>query len=115
MNIKHEIILDFLNDWLDWAEKGGSSTENNCFYLRYWGLCSNLGVYLEHHHEGYDDLYDDVMECFSVEMLGSRAFPFGEQDYDLRASNNTQHKCPTRLLWVREKIEELEKEKSNAL
>lgn len=112
MKIKHEIILDFLKDWLDWAERGA---DGDSFYQTCWGLCSNLGVYLDH-HDGYDDdLYDDVMECFSVEMLGSLAYPFGELEYDLRSSKGTQHKCPTRLLWVREKIEELEKEKSDAL
>lgn len=115
MNIKHEVILDFLKDWLRWAENGGIPSKGSCSYYRYWGLCSNLGVYLDHHDDYDDDLYDDVMECFGVEILESLSFPFGEQDYDLRASNNTQHKCPERLLWVREKIAELEKEKSNAL
>ena len=112
MKIEHKVILGFLKDWLDWAKKGAP---DDGFYLAGWGLCSNLDTYLYHHYDGYDDLHYDVVECFSGEMLGGMAYPFGERSYSRRSCDDTQYKCPKRLKWVREKIKELEEEEANAL
>lgn len=88
-------VLAFLKEWLAWAEAGGPEHEA---FKRDFGLCVNAdewgGVEL-------GDYFEDVI--FDVSD-----YPFGLQEYEDRAVSQTQHECPKRLAWVRNKIEELE-------
>lgn len=89
-------VLAFLKEWLAWAEAGGLKKSS---FTRGDGLCVNA------HNWGSGDLGD----YFEYVIFADESYPFGFDDYRDREESHTQHECPKRLAWVRNKIEELEK------
>lgn len=77
----------FLQDWLNWAEGRNSEFHYNpCV-----GLCANS--------ERFDiDLI--IREELGI-MFNWCAYPFGEDHYDERMFNDTQHQDTNRLAWVK--------------
>lgn len=89
----------FLQDWLDWAERGAPDGEP---YTRGSGLCVNLARYTEH---WTDSAYLAADRELAAAWGGSRT-PFGSADYWARSLSQTQHECPKRLAWVRKTLAE---------
>lgn len=85
-------LIAFLKAWYDWATNGAPEHEP---FSRRAGLCSQV--------EGpaYEELKIIRQNQFSD---GGWVYPFGEADYSARVSNATQHECPNRLAWVRERL-----------
>jgi hypothetical protein len=52
---------------------------------------------------GCNMILDEMLEQFQKAGL-SRGFPFGIVDYHLRTGSHTQHRCPRRLAWVLDHI-----------
>ncbi len=88
-------LIAFLKAWHDWATNGAPDGDPFC---RSTGLCPQAD----------GDAYHDLRAIRKVEFSeGDWVYPFGgEDDYDRRASNGTQHECPARLAWVRAKLVE---------
>lgn len=83
-------LIAFLKAWHDWATSGAPDGEPFC---REDGLCDNTVS---------DRIYKELKGLF-----GGNTFPFGDYDeYQDRAAEATQHECPKRLAWVRERLVE---------
>lgn len=78
-------LIAFLKDWYEWATNGAPESGAFC---RYDGLCNNSPWRVRR----------ELKKVFGV------CFPFGESDYYARESTETQHECPNRLAWVRERL-----------
>lgn len=83
-------LIAFLKAWYDWATNGAP---DNAPFSRDVGLCSNASL--------WGLLHEETMRIF-----GQREFPFGQGDYHQRWRDRTQHECPKRLAWVRERLVE---------
>lgn len=98
MSEESKMLLEFLTDWLAWAE----SEEPDGRYSRSAGLCTNSGKWAAANGHDVDSFIYDVVREFPSQYF------FGCADeYLERSIDRTQHKCPKRLKWVRAKIEEL--------
>lgn len=84
-------LIAFLKAWHDWATNGAPDREP---YNRRFGLCTNCPW----------SSRDDLRAVLHKE-LGEALNPFGK-DYYARHRARTQHECPKRLAWVREKLVE---------
>lgn len=82
-------LIAFLKAWHDWATNGAPDKEP---FNRHCGLCSNSWVHGEN------------ARISLGEALGNGDFPFGESEYCARYRDRTQHECPERLAWVRERL-----------
>lgn len=88
-------LIAFLKAWHDWATNG--APEGGPFDRRN-GLCPNARS---------KAVYDELVDIRKAEFADDDwVYPFGEGDYDERYDNATQHECPKRLAWVREKLVE---------
>jgi hypothetical protein len=90
----------FLADWLAWVERGAPEGEP---YSREFGLCASVYSYarLAPRVSGHD-LHVEL--CI---LFGDCDFPFGFENYDQRNFDETQHKDPARLAWVRAQLEQV--------
>lgn len=79
-------LKQFLQAWLDWAEAGGVGEE----FVPRSGLCHMLQT-------KWDMLLTDELDL----LFNDKSYPFGEDEFDRRMANNTQHLDPNRLAWVR--------------
>ncbi|BAG70363.1 hypothetical protein RSB1_gp05 [Ralstonia phage RSB1] len=105
-------LIGFLRAWLDWAEAGapddGRHTQRNPNrFDRDVGLCSNTYEYEELALDRLDcdrgELEDELHDAFMAEGLDG-TYPFGQDAYDDGQVMGAQHKCETRLAWVRSKL-----------
>lgn len=80
----------FLRSWLEWVEAGAPPRKP---YARHTGLCGAASKY------SYD-VYDELYALFLPEP-----YPFGADEYEDAAVNNTQHLDPNRLAFVRANME----------
>ena len=88
-------LIAFLKAWHDWATSG--APEGGAF-SRSHGLCVTVFRFFD---------YSPVSSLVAEEMrglFGGNGTPFGYQEYWARAGNDTQHECPKRLAWVRERL-----------
>lgn len=85
-------LIAFLKAWHDWATNGAPHREP---YSRQFGLCYNS-------QEHGADVWNELTELFNE--LGDDCYPFGVDDYLDRLDELTQHECPKRLAWVRERL-----------
>lgn len=92
MTPARKAVLSYLREWLDWVEAGAVEGEP---FTREYGLCSNAP----------DAAYAGLKEMLGADF-GRDEYPFGDDDYDLRFDEFTQHECPARLAWVRAKLAE---------
>lgn len=90
-------LIAFLKAWHDWATSGAPDREP---FSRGFGLCSNLANMFRDEHARW---VRARRELFA--MFGEEDTPFG-CDYGTRARARTQHECPKRLAWVRERLVE---------
>lgn len=88
-------LIAFLKAWYDWATDGGPDGGP---FSRATGLCFNLQDRFDHPSK-----WDTFLELNKV--LGEEATPFGQEYYN-RGEARTQHECPKRLAWVRERLVE---------
>lgn len=101
-------LLEFLEAWYKWATVDGAPQGEP--FLRECGLCDNLeqygypGICSEQWNEAV--ARDDLQRKFLEGDLNI-AYPFGEDNYDIRHQEDTQHECPERLAWVEKTIQEL--------
>lgn len=87
-------LIAFLKAWHDWATNG--APEGKPFW-RWAGLCTNSHLF------GGDA--DAALQTLMRETLGPQAdMPFGDGEFARRALTSTQHECPKRLAWVRERL-----------
>lgn len=91
-------LIAFLKAWHDWATNGAPDKEP--FYREY-GLCDNVEECPGLTETSADSVTDELIDFFKLEL-----FPFGADDYDERYYDRTQHECPKRLAWVRERLVE---------
>lgn len=82
-------LIAFLKAWYVWATTGAPDREP---FSRGYGLCANA------------DYYGGEALLLELEKVLGRAFPFGGADYTHRYHNRTQHECPKRLAWVRDRL-----------
>lgn len=87
-------LIAFLKAWYHWATNGAPHREP---FSRHFGLCGNT---LKFDLPGPRwRLWDELSALFDgVEN------PFGERDFTERDRQGTQHECPPRLAWVRERL-----------
>lgn len=106
MTVQETIILGFLKDWLNWA-KGKPSKIN---YHSSAGLCSGCEDYAfaEHGMDIGSEFSAMVLRNMFRKSGLNTSFPFGFYDYMERKRENTQAKCPKRLVWVKATIKQLE-------
>lgn len=90
-------LIAFLKAWHDWATNGAPEGEP---FNRIYGLCDNIGYFRSFDERQQDAVYDELTALF-----GGKIFPFGTDDeYQELAVSRTQHECPKRLAWVRERL-----------
>lgn len=83
-------LIAFLKAWHDWATNGAPDGKP---FSRDEGLCPNGGA-------GLRGELRDLHQMHFADW----AYPFGRVDYNQRATLGTQHECPKRLAWVRERL-----------
>lgn len=89
-------LIAFLKAWYDWATSGAPEGEP---FRRMHGLCVNTARFPVSDGDSFR-LFREVSDA-----VGDDAWPFGgEDEYDTRELNKTQHECPKRLAWVRERL-----------
>lgn len=89
-------LIDFLKAWYEWATNG--APEGKPFF-RSVGLCSNVEEYFVEGPE-IGTVEREIEAIFSGDE-----YPFGgPADYETRRVKGTQHLCPKRLAWVRERL-----------
>jgi len=91
-------LIAFLKAWHDWATNGAPDDQPFC---RADGLCGNALRIASGDFSASSKLYRELRA-----MFGLVTHPFGEADYYDRVTSRTQHKCPKRLAWVRERLVE---------
>lgn len=90
-------LIAFLKAWHDWATNGAPDGKP---FWRYTGLCGNALCHGVYGHKG-DALFNELNEYF----CDDDGYPFGgEEEYTDRFHDKTQHLCPKRLAWVRERL-----------
>lgn len=89
-------MVQFLADWLDWAENDGSAPSDDSCFRPYAGLCLNSSK------RGHSVTWE-LRAMLEADGLDPE-YPFGEADYEERADKLTMHRCPKRLAWVRDKL-----------
>ncbi|MBB6424985.1 hypothetical protein [Sphingopyxis sp. JAI128] len=82
-------LIAFLKAWYEWATNGAPQFEP---FNRGYGLCGNAAIY------GDRRLVSEVVHLFP------NRYPFGSGDYHNRFARQSQHECPKRLAWVRERL-----------
>lgn len=87
-----------LADWLAWVERGAPEGEP---FRRCEGLCRSMQDVAKIYHS-----HDELKDLFESQGL-HRLYPFGEDDFDRRRFEDTQHKCPKRLAWVRAQLSQV--------
>lgn len=103
MKISKELYT-FFKEWLEWAESGGKEHD---VFRNHSGLCSNIDWWCS--NEELEFVPDEFTRLLMHSGLDIN-YPFGEEDYQYRLRNDTQHKCPERLAFVREQIKKYEEE-----
>lgn len=102
-------LLHFLSDWLDWAGRCGEATE---IFSPCEGLCGGLGCWVDRLFVESDwakvdpkhgAMARELKLAFNVSGLHT-LYPFGEENYENRISERSQHLDPARLAWVKEVI-----------
>ena len=85
-------LIAFLKAWYDWATNGAPDGRP---FRRRNGLCYNAYIWFE-----------KISKPITNELVVSLGsdFPFGESNYSQRWHARTQHECPERLAWVRERL-----------
>ena len=117
-------LLDFLRDWLEWAETTPLSNR----YSPKCGLCASLGRFTMQGNFLQDEklrikIRDELFALFNAQYAyGTRdsewdrntnAYPFGGRDmHNHEKNHSTAHKNPARLAWVRKTIKELKNEQA---
>lgn len=87
-------LIAFLKAWYHWATNGAPDGHP---FRRSWGLCANA------RDKNKEKLGDKLFLEMGRQFAGER-FPFGEADHWIRAMDKSQHECPKRLAWVRERL-----------
>lgn len=100
MKISKELYT-FFKEWLEWAAAGGK--ECGVFY-KHEGLCSSLESWCDYKGLACSCELSSLLEYLGLDIN----YPFGEEDFHRRLWNDTQHKCPKRLAFVREQIKKYE-------
>ncbi len=95
-------LRQFLTDWLDWAEAGGSGVA----FRQYYSLCSNLKLYCQ----GFEVvkttiLLQELKKLFIYKGLDEK-YPFGQAQFENDVFNYSMHKCEKRLAFVRKVLSE---------
>lgn len=88
-------LIAFLKAWHEWATNGAPEGKP---FIRATGLCSNASFFSDEAHAA---LTQRICEEFAGSMVET---PFGLYNYHLRFADETQHECPKRLAWVRERL-----------
>lgn len=91
-------LIAFLKAWYDWATSGAPDGEP---FTREDGLCDNVWNW-----KIGTSMPQRRIHSALTEMFGGRWFPFGEENFDARHEDATQHECPKRLAWVRARLVE---------
>lgn len=103
-----ELIKEFLEGWLDFAENGRSeATEwvEPCF-----GLCRNLTFWAYNNGRTPNHLCAIFENLLREDFCGECNYPFGFDTYETEASKRSHHLNPARIEWVIKTIRELEEE-----
>lgn len=89
-------LIAFLKAWHEWATNGAPHGEP---FSRSSGLCGNALGY------GGADNGDALYSELSALFCDDEGYPFGGgSEYTRRWVSLTQHECPKRLAWVRERL-----------
>lgn len=86
-------LIAFLKAWYDWATNGAPDGKP---FSRGGGLCANAFHFVP--------VGQPVFLGEMEKLFGGGRFPFGAVNYDDRNLARTQHECPKRLAWVRERL-----------
>lgn len=114
MNRHENVLLEFLEDWYDWATSGKlrriiRAIKSKPSYSGGNGLCSST-LEFSHKRSDWFFLQNTLRESLEKDFgLGFSIFPFNQdsQHYYLETSMELAHKSPERLAWVENKIAEL--------
>lgn len=93
-------LIAFLKAWHDWATKG--APEGKPFWRDY-GLCDNARA---NSYAAFDEMNALFSRGREEGLFECHVYPFGEHDFENRSATLTQHECPKRLAWVRQKLVE---------
>ena len=89
-----EKLYTFFKEWLEWAKNGG---KDGCVFCNHAGLCSNFDWWSDYNRLARSDELLSLLEYSGLDTT----YPFGKKGYHRRLLNDTQHKCPRRLAFVR--------------
>lgn len=94
----------FLADWLAWATE--EPVKDNRIFCRFAGLCRCLEMWTKQGGLPYLPFYREMAILFRETLpLTSKCYPFGEDNFDRRLLDDSQHRDPRRLEWVRAVLE----------
>lgn len=85
-------LIAFLKAWYHWATNGAPHQKP---FSRSYGLCGNTLRISWFKWKLWEEL---------SALLYGYEYPFGERDFLVRAQRKTQHECPKRLAWVRDRL-----------
>lgn len=98
-----ETLLMFLVEWLEWATGNEQDIRMDVKFKRHCGLCTLFELWCRRTEREYDSYA--LYNAFIASHLDD-IYPFGEENFDRRTENYTQHLDPARLAWVRKIIKD---------
>lgn len=94
-------LKTFARAYVDWLDRGAPQDRP---FERNHGLCYAVFSYAGQHGLSLSweaSIHIELYKAFSVRRM-HRLYPFGANDFAVRADAATMHECPKRIAFVRE-------------
>lgn len=98
MSVQSKELTYFYRQYKKWLDNGAPDKKP---FHRSVGLCSSLIDVLTFEEI---DLIDEELKDQFIFCGLSYVYPFGEDNFDIRMGNNTQHLDPKRIQWVEDHL-----------
>jgi len=98
--IHEQKLQQFYKEILEWFDAG---TPKHPVFRKIYGLCANLGVWLDANVEDLQENQEiwDQQSILFRKLYGDSQFPFGEEDYKLESKARNHFKNEKRLAFLR--------------
>lgn len=99
-------LKNFYTDWLIWVSDGAPQVKP---FERHLGLCHAL-IDWSFENKLTSTLMLDAKDMLKQDFVKEgldMAYPFGEEDWDMRSFASTMHLCPKRLAFVHKMIRKI--------
>jgi hypothetical protein len=107
-----DVLQQFYRELLDWVDNGVAKGHRS--FRRDDGLCANAYDFALNHTDkmvyNYPHRLEEALREQFEEQGLDRHYPFGKRSYFLRARSGSLYRCPKRLGWLRDQLEDTPRE-----